>query len=184
MPIRRLDPGTIARISAGEVVERPASVVKELIENSLDAGATKVSIAIEGGGLALIRVTDDGRGIPATEALTAFERHATSKLQTVEDLDRIGSYGFRGEALAAVAAAGDVELLTRTKDAKEGMKITGGGGKPLTAMPAGCEAGTVISVRRLFASLPARLKFMKTAQAESAAVARVVEPYALTLPKI
>lgn len=182
--IRKLSPETIARISAGEVVERPASVVKELVENSVDAGAGRISIAIESGGLALIRITDDGSGIEAGEALTAFDRHATSKLTKVEDLDRIGSYGFRGEALAAVAAAGDIELLTRTRGSTEGMKVTGGGGRPLTAVPSGCETGTTISVRRLFASLPARLKFMKTPQAESLAVARIVEQYALTLPKI
>jgi len=184
MAIRVLAPDTVAGISAGEVVERPASVVKELVENSLDAGATRVRIDLEGAGMRLIRITDDGCGIPAAEALVAFERHATSKLGTLDDLGKLGTYGFRGEALAAVAAAGEVEMLTRVGKAAEGVRVAGGGGKPLAAAPAGCDRGTSIAVRRLFATIPARLKFLKTPAAEVAAVARVVEPYAVALPEV
>ena len=184
MPIRVLAADTVAGISAGEVVERPASVVKELVENALDAGASRVRIDLEGAGMRLIRVSDDGTGIPAAEALVAFERHATSKLHVLDDLQRIGTYGFRGEALAAIAAAGEVEMFTRLPKASEGVRVAGGAGKPLAAAPAGCDRGTTIAVRRLFAAMPARLKFLKSPAAEVAAVARVVEPYALTLPEV
>jgi len=182
--IRVLAPDTVAGISAGEVVERPASVVKELVENALDAGATRVRVDIEGAGMRLIRVTDDGCGIPAKDAVVAFDRHATSKLGSLDDLQRIGTYGFRGEALAAIAAAGEVEMFSRIPKLNEGVRVAGGAGKPLAAAPAGCDGGTVIAVRRLFGAMPARLKFLKSPAAEVAAVARVVEPYALTLPEV
>lgn len=180
MAIRLLDQAAVAGISAGEVIERPASVAKELIENALDSGATRVRVDVQGGGLGLLRVADNGCGIPAQEALLAFSRHATSKLSSLDDLGRLTTFGFRGEALAAVAAAGDVELVTRCPGAVEGIRVSGEAGDPLTAAPAGAEQGTVISVRRLFRRMPARLKFLKSPSAEAAAVARVLEPYALT----
>lgn len=184
MPIRLLDAGAVAGISAGEVIERPASVAKELIENALDSGATRIRVDVQGGGLGLLRVTDNGCGIPPAEALLAFSRHATSKLTALDDLTRLTTFGFRGEALAAVAAAGDVELVTRTADGVEGVRVAGEAGEGLAVSPAGAERGTVISVRRLFRRMPARLKFLKQPSAESAAVARVLEPYALTRPDI
>ncbi len=184
MPIRRLDPATVAGISAGEVIERPASIVKELVENALDAGATRITVELERGGLGLIRVTDDGCGIPSGEALLAFDRHATSKLAVLDDLGTLATYGFRGEALAAIAAAGEVELLTRPGGVTDGVRVAGGGGVALTVGPAGCPAGTSLAVRRLFAAMPARLKFLRSPQAEAAAAARVVEACVLTRPGV
>lgn len=175
-----LSPDTIAGISAGEVIERPASVVKELVENSIDAGAKRVRVEIEGAGMRLIRVSDDGHGIPPAEVALAFARHATSKLRELEDLARMGTFGFRGEALAAIAAAGKVEMATRVPGAKEGVRATGGGGSAMAVKPAGCETGTVVTIRKLFGAVPARLKFLKSPSAETSAVARVIEPYAMT----
>src|SRR5207247_1211364 len=126
-----------------------ASIVKELIENSLDAGARRVAVSLEGGGLRLIRIVDDGSGIPPGEALLAFERHATSKLVALDDLGRLGTYGFRGEALAAVAEAGEVELLTREASSPEGVRVAGGQGAALAASPAGCPAGTSLAIGML-----------------------------------
>jgi len=180
MPVILLSKEIIAGISAGEVIERPASVVKELLENSFDAGASRVRVDVEGGGMKLIRVADDGCGMGPGDALLAFSRHATSKLSTLEDLSRMTTFGFRGEALAAIAAAGKVEMLTRARGSLSGCRIGGGASDDLTSEPAGCSEGTVITVRRLFASMPARLKFLKSPQAETAAIARAVEPYILS----
>ncbi len=179
MPIKPLTAPVIAAISAGEVIERPASVVKELIENALDAGATRIRIDVDGGGLRSIRVSDNGTGIPADQAVMAFSRHATSKLSSLKDLENIGSLGFRGEALAAVAAAADVEMATRARDSMEGVLVFGKAGAKLESRPVGCETGTTITASNLFKKMPARLKFMRSPAAEAAAAVRIVEPYAL-----
>jgi DNA mismatch repair protein MutL len=180
MPIILLSKEIVAGISAGEVIERPASVVKELLENSIDSGASRVKIDISGGGMKLIRVADDGSGMQSKEALLAFSRHATSKLETLSDLSRIATFGFRGEALAAIASAGTVEMLTRSRGLLEGTRISGGAGEELSSEPAGCPEGTTITVRRLFSAMPARLKFLKAPQSETAAIVRIVEPYVLS----
>src|SRR5207344_1700709 len=129
MPIRQLAPDVAAKIAAGEVVERPASVVKELIENSIDAGATRIQIDIELGGRRLISISDDGEGMSRADAILGFERHATSKIRTLEDLARIGTLGFRGEALASIASVAKVELITKTKDDAIAMRVNIEGGK-------------------------------------------------------
>ena len=184
MPIRLLAEEVVAGISAGEVIERPASVVKELLENSVDAGATRIKIEVEAGGMKLIRVTDNGRGISAREGALAFERHATSKLSGLDDLESLETFGFRGEALAAIAATAEVEMLTRVDGQPAGTRISGGEGKPMETAPAGCEKGAIISVRNLFRTVPARLKFMRSPRAENAAITRAVEPYVLSRPDI
>ena len=167
--IQVLDPHVADLIAAGEVVERPASVVKELMENAIDAGASAVTVEIAHGGMSLIRVTDDGCGIPADQAATAFLRHATSKISTEYDLEAIGTLGFRGEALAAIAAVSRVELLTRPEDAALGAALSLEGGVPTGQEEAGCPAGTTLVVRDLFYNTPARLKFVKKDAAEGAA---------------
>ena len=148
-------------IAAGEVVERPASVAKELVENAIDAGATAVTVEIQHGGMTLIRVTDNGCGIAAEEAETAFLRHATSKISSEYDLEAIGTLGFRGEALAAVAAVSRVDLLTRPAQADMGFSLELEGGVVVSREEAGCPQGTTMVVRDLFYNTPARLKFMK-----------------------
>jgi len=182
--IKQLDPHVADLIAAGEVVERPASVVKELMENAIDAGATHITVEIAHGGMSLIRVTDDGCGIPADEAATAFLRHATSKIATEYDLEAIGTLGFRGEALAAIAAVSRVELLSRTANAPLGVSVTLEGGAVLEQEEAGCPEGTTMVVRDLFFNTPARLKFMKRDQAEGAAVFAVVQREALAHPEV
>ena len=171
-------------IAAGEVVERPASVVKELCENALDAGASAVSIETEGGGIAMIRVSDDGCGIPSGDLPTAFLRHATSKLQTEQQLAAIGTLGFRGEALASVAAVSRVEILSRTRGSERGASLRLDGGKPGEVLPAAAGEGTVITVRELFYNTPARLKFLKKDTAENAAVHTLVRQLALSHPEV
>jgi DNA mismatch repair protein MutL len=182
--IQQLDPHVADLIAAGEVVERPASVVKELLENSIDAGAGNVTVEIRSGGMSLIRVTDDGCGIAADEAETAFLRHATSKLRTEYDLEAIGTLGFRGEALAAVAAVSRVELLTRTPDAPLGVALSLEGGTVTEREESGCPAGTTMVIRDLFFNTPARLKFIKRDVAEGAAVFAVVQREALAHPEV
>jgi len=184
VPIRVLAPDVVAGISAGEVIERPASVVKELVENALDAGAAGVRVDIEAGGMGLIRVADDGGGMAGAEAALAFRRHATSKLAALDDLGKLSTYGFRGEALAAIAAAADVEMLTRTKGSDEGTRISAVFGEESITGPAGCAKGTEIRVRNLFLRMPARLKFMRSPRAENAAILRVIEPYILARPRV
>src|ERR1017187_3731439 len=149
------------KIAAGEVVERPASVVKELIENSLDAGATRVRIDIEGGGRKLIQVTDNGCGMVGDDALLAFERHATSKLKNEDDLLSISTLGFRGEALPSIAAVSRLRLETRDATEASGTVVGIAGGRILTVEEAGLPAGTSISIRDLFFNTPARRKFLK-----------------------
>ncbi|MBD5098993.1 MAG: DNA mismatch repair endonuclease MutL [Clostridiales bacterium] len=182
--IKQLAPHVADLIAAGEVVERPASVVKELMENAIDAGANAVTVEIAHGGMSLIRVTDDGCGIPADQAATAFLRHATSKIATEYDLEAIGTLGFRGEALAAISAVSRVELLTRIEDADLGVSLTVEAGVVTSQEEAGCPRGTTLSVRELFYNTPARLKFMKKDAAEGAAVFAVVQRVALSHPEL
>ena len=182
--IKVLSPHVADLIAAGEVVERPASVVKELTENAIDAGAASVTIEIQRGGMALIRVTDNGCGIPADQCRTAFLRHATSKLRTSDDLAAIGTLGFRGEALAAISAVSRMELFTRTADSPLGASLTIEGGEVLSQEEAGCPLGTTMVVRDLFFNTPARLKFMKRDAAEGAAVFAVVQKLALSHPEV
>ena len=165
-------------------MERPASVAKELMENAIDAGASSVTVEIAHGGLTFLRVTDDGKGIPSDQLRTAFLRHATSKLRTEYDLEAIGTLGFRGEALAAIAAVARVELLTRPAGAQLGTALTIEGGEVLSQEPAGCPLGTTLVVRDLFYNTPARLKFMKRDAAEGAAVFALVQKLALSHPEV
>ena len=182
--IQQLAPHIADLIAAGEVVERPASVVKELVENAIDAGASAVVVEIQRGGMGLIRVTDNGCGIAPTELPTAFLRHATSKLCRAEDLSAIGTLGFRGEALAAISAVSRVEILTRQRGAVSGAMLRLEGGVPGTVEEAGAPEGTAISVRDLFYNTPARLKFMHRDSAETAAVAGLMQHLALSHPDI
>ena len=181
--ILQLDRHVADLIAAGEVVERPASAVKELVENAVDAGAAQVTVEIQNGGMTYLRVTDNGSGIPAEDAETAFLRHATSKLRTKEDLGAIGTLGFRGEALAAIAAVSKIDLLTKTADG-EGVSLHLEAGKVLERSPAGCPNGTTIVVRDLFYNTPARMKFMKRDTVESSQVAGVVQRQALAHPEV
>ena len=182
--IQVLDPHVADLIAAGEVVERPASVAKELMENAIDAGASAVTVEIAHGGMTFLRVTDDGCGIPPQELKTAFLRHATSKLRTEYDLEAIGTLGFRGEALAAISAVSRVEVMTRTPDSPLGASLELEGGVPGAVEEAGCPLGTTMVVRDLFYNTPARLKFMKKDAAEGAAVFAVVQRVALSHPEV
>ena len=182
--IQQLSPHVADLIAAGEVVERPASVVKELIENAIDAGAAAVTVEIRSGGMALIRVTDDGCGIAPQELPTAFLRHATSKLRTAQDLAAIGTLGFRGEALAAIAAVSRLDVVSRQRGAEAGAGLHLEGGVPGEVEAAGCPEGTTIAVRELFFNTPARLKFMKSDAAEAAAVGTLVAQIALSRPEL
>ena len=182
--IQQLDSHVADLIAAGEVVERPASVVKELMENAIDAGADKLTVEIQHGGMALIRVTDNGCGIAPEEAATAFLRHATSKLRTEYDLEAIGTLGFRGEALAAISAVSRIELLTRTAEEELGAALSLEGGAVVSREEAGCPRGTTLVVRDLFYNTPARLKFMKKDAAEGAACFAMVQRVALSHPEV
>ena len=182
--IQQLDSHVADLIAAGEVVERPASVVKELMENAIDAGADKLTVEIQHGGMTLIRVTDNGCGIAADEAPTAFLRHATSKLRTEYDLEAIGTLGFRGEALAAISAVSRMELLTRTADAPLGTALSLEAGVVVSQEEAGCPQGTTMVVKDLFYNTPARLKFMKKDSAESAACFAMIQRLALSHPEV
>ena len=182
--IRQLSPHVADLIAAGEVVERPASVVKELLENSFDAGAKKVTIEIQRGGMGLIRVTDDGCGMSPEDAHTCFLRHATSKLRDEYGLEAIGTLGFRGEALAAIAAVSRVQLLTRLRGSEEGVSLVLEAGTVVSDDPAGCPEGSTIVVRDLFYNTPARLKFMKKDSAEGSAVTAAVIRCALSHPEV
>ncbi|MBI2165263.1 MAG: DNA mismatch repair endonuclease MutL [Chloroflexi bacterium] len=184
MPIRSLPPQVVSRIAAGEVVERPASVVKELVENSLDAGATSVHVELKGGGLELIRVVDNGAGIPAAEVSLAFQRHATSKIQSEEDLESIGTLGFRGEALGSISAVARVTMITRTAEELQGSLVEVYQDRVLRQEPRGCPVGTVVGVHGLFQDLPARRKFMRSPQAEEARVHALVSTYSLAFPTV
>ncbi|MCI2058871.1 MAG: DNA mismatch repair endonuclease MutL [Oscillibacter sp.] len=182
--IQQLSSHVADLIAAGEVVERPASVVKELVENALDAGATAVAVEIRGGGMGLIRVTDNGCGIAPEDLPTAFLRHATSKLRTEDDLGRIGTLGFRGEALAAIAAVSRTEIETRRPGAEAGALLRLEGGVPGAVEDAGTPEGTTLRIRDLFYNTPARLKFMKKDSAETAAVSGLMQHLALSRPDV
>lgn len=182
--IRELDPHVADLIAAGEVVERPASVIKELIENSVDAGATRIQVEIKRGGLALMRVSDDGEGIEADDLPTAFLRHATSKIATECDLESISSMGFRGEALASIAAVSKVKIHTRRRGSVEGAYYSIDGGVGGDVLPVGCPEGTSIAVEELFYNTPARQKFIKKDSAEQSRVVDMVTALALAHPEV
>ncbi|MEZ5306757.1 MAG: DNA mismatch repair endonuclease MutL [Pyrinomonadaceae bacterium] len=185
MPQIRVLPDSIAnQIAAGEVVERPASVVKELVENSIDAGSSKISIEIEMGGRRLIKVTDDGCGIAPDEALLAFERHATSKLNTIEELESIRTLGFRGEALASIASVAKIELTTKTKSDETALQVTSEDGKSFETSETGRITGTTIAVRDLFHNVPARRKFLRSQPTENYHISSIITHYALANPSI
>jgi DNA mismatch repair protein MutL len=184
LPIQRLAPDLAAKIAAGEVVERPASVVKELLENALDAGATKVSVEVTQGGLGVIRISDNGCGIASDELPLAFERHATSKLLSEVDLERITSLGFRGEALPSIAAVADMEIVSRPPGVSDGAYLKLQGGAPATSGPRGAPQGTTVTARDLFRRQPARLKFLRSGASEAGHIAAVVSHYALAYPEV
>lgn len=182
--IEILDKATIDKIAAGEVVERPASVMKELLENALDAGSSAVTAEIRDGGISFLRVTDNGGGIPADQMRTAFLRHATSKLRQAEELTGIRSLGFRGEALSSISAVAKVECISRTPDAVTGCRIVIEGGTEKEFEEIGAPSGTTIVVRNLFFNTPARAKFLKTPMTEGSHVSSIVEELALSHPKV
>ena len=173
-----------SQIAAGEVVERPSSVVKELVENSIDAGATAITIEVRGGGRQLIQVADNGSGIDAGEVETAFLRHATSKLNTADDLHAIRTLGFRGEALAAIAAVSQVTVVSRAREASAGTRLVLDGGHIMTRETIGAPVGTVIAVENLFYNVPARLKFLKSVTTEKRLIDEFVTRYALAYPGV
>ena len=179
-----LDEGTANRIAAGEVVERPSSVVKELVENSLDAGAAVINVDIKKGGISSIVVSDDGEGLHEDDVLLAFERHATSKLRTAEDLERVLTLGFRGEALPSIASVSKVRLTTRRRGADYGRLVEIHGGRLVRDEAAGCPFGTAVSVTELFYNLPARYKFLKKDTAEAAQVSELMGKFAIGKPGI
>ncbi|GCE10317.1 DNA mismatch repair endonuclease MutL [Tengunoibacter tsumagoiensis] len=184
MPIRQLAPDVAAKIAAGEVVERPASVVKELIENSIDAGATQIRVDLLHGGLQLIRITDNGSGISLEELPLALARHATSKVAQIDDLEQIRSLGFRGEALASIAAVAEVTLVSRQRGAEQGGQIGALSGQVTEVTRAASPEGTTITVRNLFSAVPARLKFLKSRTTEISHCHHLLEQYALAYPEI
>ena len=184
MPIKVLDPQTVARIAAGEVVERPASVAKELVENSLDAGSSQISVEVRGGGVSLIRVTDNGAGIPSGGVEFAFDRYATSKVENLEDLESIQSLGFRGEALPSIAAVAQVDMVTSTTGDRAGTYLSLRDGVITGQRSQGRSQGTTVTVRNLFRKIPARLKFLKSVATESGHIANVVSQYALAFPEV
>lgn len=182
MPIRPLSETMVNQIAAGEVIERPASVVKELVENALDAGATRIDVATAGGGLSLIRVTDDGSGIPEAELPLAVARHCTSKL--TDDINDIRALGFRGEALPSIGSVSKLAIRSRTVDAANGAEIAVDGGRVAAVRPAPANRGTLVEVRDLFFATPARLKFMKGERAEATAIADTVKRIAIAFPEV
>jgi len=184
MPIHILPDQLASQIAAGEVVERPASVVKELVENALDAGAVTVNVDVRNGGRDLIQVADDGAGIPASEVETAFQRHATSKLEEARDLAAIGTLGFRGEALAAIAAVSRVTMVTRTADRPAGTRLVLEAGEKQGRDKVGAPQGTVIAVENLFYNVPARRKFLKSVNTEKRQIDEFVTRYALAYPGV
>ncbi len=184
MSIKVLAPEVASRIAAGEVVERPASVVKELLDNSLDAGATQIAVEVQGGGVRLIRVVDNGAGIPPEEVGLAFERFATSKVATTEDLESISSLGFRGEALPSIAAVSEVTMVTRSKDELAGVFVNLKEGAILQKAKRGSPPGTTVTVRNLFRNVPARLKFLKSTATENSHVSQLVTQYSLAFPEV
>ena len=179
-----LDELTINKIAAGEVIERPASVIKEMVENSIDAGATKITVEIKNGGISYIRISDNGKGIAKDDVEMAFERHATSKIRSADDLQDIKSMGFRGEALASIAAIANVELISKTEEQEIGTKIIVEGGNVLGQEEVGCSTGTIITVRNLFYNTPVRYKFLKKDFTETGYIEDVITRIALINPDI
>ena len=182
--IRVLEQSTIDKIAAGEVIERPLSIVKELIENSVDAGSTRITVEIKEGGISMIRVTDNGCGIAADEVRTAYLSHATSKLTSADDLVGIGTLGFRGEALSTIAAVTETEMITKTRDSMTGVKYVINGGKEEELVEIGAPDGTTIISKNIFFNTPARLKFLKTSMTEGAYISDLVNHMALSHPEI
>src|SRR5467141_3335034 len=182
--IRVLPDQIVNQIAAGEVVERPASVAKELAENAIDAHATRVSIDIEAGGRRLLKVSDDGEGMTRDDAVLAFERHATSKISKAEDLNGIATLGFRGEALASIASVARVELVTKTEDATAGTRVVIEGGRMRDVKDAAHPRGTTVVMRDLFFNVPARRKFLRSEATESFHLTNLVTHYALAHPEI
>ena len=179
-----LDENTANQIAAGEVIERPASVVKELVENSLDAGATSVTVEIVNGGKKSIRVTDNGRGIEADDAFMVFERHATSKIRTIEDINRISTMGFRGEALASIASVAKVEMVTRSENDPNGTRVHVEAGNVISSSPAGAPVGTTFEIKELFYNTPARYKFLKNDTVEAGYIHEILTRIALSRPDV
>ncbi len=179
-----LDDLTINKIAAGEVIERPASVIKEMVENSIDAGATNITVEIKNGGISYIKVSDNGKGIAQDDLEIAFERHATSKIRSADDLDTVTSMGFRGEALASIAAIANVELVSKTANQEIGYKVIVEGGDILGKEETGCRTGTTITVRNLFFNTPVRYKFLKKDYTESGYIEDVITRIALVNPNI
>ena len=184
MPIRKLSPVLVNQIAAGEVIERPASVVKELLENALDAGAQRIDIQVEAGGIELIRTADDGGGINADDLPLAVEAHATSKIAEADDLVAIRSLGFRGEALASIAAVSRLKLTSRTAQAESGHCIEAAGDQHSDMRPAACAAGTIVEVRNLFFNTPARRKFLRTAATEFGHISEMTSRIAMAQPDV
>lgn len=182
--IKVLDQATINKIAAGEVVERPSSVVKELVENAIDAGSTAVTVEIKDGGISFIRITDNGKGIEKDEVPTAFIRHATSKIETIEDLLSVSSLGFRGEALASISAVAQVECITKTSSSLTGIRYEVHGSKEIAREEIGAPTGTTIIVRNLFYNVPARKKFLKSAMTEGGYITELVTRLALSHPEV
>ena len=182
--IQVLDPIVSNKIAAGEVVERPASVIKELVENSIDAGAKSITVEIKQGGIQYMRVTDDGCGIDPADAETAFLRHATSKIRKAEELDGIATLGFRGEALASISSVSKTTMITRLEGKEEGIAVTVEGGSVTQSVPSACPIGTTVMVRELFYNTPARMKFLKKDSTEAGHVIDIVERIALGHPEI
>ncbi|KRA56023.1 DNA mismatch repair endonuclease MutL [Devosia sp. Root635] len=183
MPIRQLPEDLINRIAAGEVVERPASVVKELVENAIDAGASRVVVTTAAGGKGLIRIEDDGHGMDRADLVLSVERHATSKL-SADDLDDIRTLGFRGEALASIGSVAELSIASRTAEAESGLRLTVRNGLRSGPVPQAMNRGTVVEVKNLFANVPARLKFLKTDRAEAGAITDVVKRLAMANPAV
>ncbi len=182
--IEILDQQTIDKIAAGEVIERPSSVVKELVENAIDADASAVTVEIKDGGISFIRITDNGCGIAQEQVPLAFLRHSTSKIRSVEDLVTVSSLGFRGEALSSIAAVSQVELITKTFHEISGVRYLIEGGKEISIEEIGAPEGTTFLVRNLFYNTPARRKFLKAAQTEAGYINDLMERMALSHPEI
>ena len=179
-----LDDLTINKIAAGEVIERPASVIKEMVENSIDAGANNITVEIKNGGISYIKITDNGKGIAQDDMEIAFERHATSKIRSAEDLSTVTSMGFRGEALASIAAIANVEMISKTENQEIGYRIVVEGGDVLEKEEAGCRTGTSITVKNLFFNTPVRYKFLKKDYTESGYIEDAITRIALVHPEI
>ena len=182
--ILQLPPSVVNKIAAGEVIERPASAVKELMENAIDAGATRIDVSVEQGGLDLVRVSDDGCGIVADQLPLAVASHATSKIRNADDLFRVGTLGFRGEALASIAEISRLILRSRTRDAQAGAQLEIAGGQSSGVGPCGCAVGTTVEIRQLFYNTPVRRKFLRTTQTEMGHVGEAFTRVALANPHV